>query len=104
MSEKLLIRETKNGLTFDIHVNPHASRAGIAGLAEGVLKIRVTAPPVEGAANEACIALVAKKLGLRKSQMSITAGARGRRKTIAVSDIRKEELERKIGQLDLEHS
>jgi uncharacterized protein len=103
LSDTLLIRETKNGLSFDIHVNPHASRAGIAGLAEGMLKVRVTAPPVEGAANEACLALVAKKLGLRKSQMSIAAGARSRRKTLQVSGISKAELERKIEQLDMDH-
>jgi uncharacterized protein len=100
----LLIRETRNGLSFDIHVNPHASRAGIAGLAEGMLKVKVTAPPVEGAANAACIALLSKNRGLRKSQLTIVAGAKGRRKTICVSDISKAELEKKIQSLDIENS
>ncbi len=104
MADTLLIRETKNGLTFDIHVNPHTSRAGIAGLAEGMLKIKVTAPPVEGAANEACIVLLSKKLGLRKSQMEIVAGARGRKKTILVKEIDRGELEQKIAQLDIRNS
>lgn len=80
MSSSILIRETKNGLSFDIHVNPHASRAGISGISEGMLKIKVTAPPVEGAANEACIDLLAKSLKLRKSQMKISTGAKGRKK------------------------
>lgn len=104
MTHTLLIRETKNGLSFDIHVNPHASRAGIAGFAEGMLKVKVTAPPVEGAANEAVIALLSKKLGLRKSQIKISAGAKGRKKTILVSDISKTDLEQKIHQLDIDHS
>lgn len=104
MTQALPIRETKNGVSFDIHVNPHASRAGIAGLADGMLKIKVTAPPVEGAANEACLALLSKKLGLRKSQMKISAGAKGRRKSILVSDISKTDLEQKIHQLDIDHS
>ena len=104
MTNTLLIRETKNGLSFDIHVNPHASRAGIAGLAEGMLKVKVTAPPVEGAANEAVIALLSKKLGLRKSQIKISAGAKGRKKTILVGDISKTDLEQKINQLDIDHS
>ena len=100
----MLIRETKNGLSFDINVNPHASRAGISGISEGMLKLKVTAPPVEGAANEACIDLLAKTLKLRKSQMKISAGAKGRKKTILVSEISKTDLERKIHQLDIEHS
>ncbi|MRR15772.1 MAG: YggU family protein [Deltaproteobacteria bacterium] len=103
MTEPPLIRETKNGLSFDIHVNPHASRAGIAGLADGMLKVKVTAPPVEGAANDACIGLISKKLGLRKSQMTIQAGAHGRKKTILVTDISKAELEQRIRKLDISH-
>ena len=101
MTDTLLIRETKNGLSFDISVNPHASRAQIAGIAEGLLKVKVTAPPVEGAANDACIELLAKKLGLKKSRMKISAGARGRRKTILLDDISRTELEKKLRQLDL---
>lgn len=102
MTETLLIRETKNGLSFDIHVNPHASRAGIAGISGGMLKLKVTAPPVEGAANEACIALLAKKMGLKKSQMTISAGTHGRKKTILVSDLSRTDLEQKIRQLNIE--
>lgn len=104
MSSSILIRETKNGLSFDIRVNPHASRAGISGISEGMLKIKVTAPPVEGAANEACIDLLAKSLKLRKSQMKISTGAKGRKKTILVSEISKTDLERKIRQLETGHS
>lgn len=96
MTETILLRETKNGVTFDIHVNPHASRAEIAGIAEGMLKVKVTAPPVEGAANEACILLLSKKLGLKKSQLDIAAGSKGRKKTILVRDIGKDQLEQKI--------
>ncbi len=101
MTQTISIRETKNGVAFDIHVNPHASRAEITGIAEGMLKVKVTAPPVEGAANEACIGLLSKKLGLRKSQLNISAGAKGRRKTILISDISRTELEQKIHTLDI---
>lgn len=101
MTQTIPIRETKNGVAFDIHVNPHASKAGITGISEGMLKVKVTAPPVEGAANEACIGLLSRKLGLRKSQMTISAGAKGRKKTILVSDISRTELEQKIHQLGI---
>ncbi len=67
-----------------------------------MLKVKVTAPPVEGAANEACIALLAKKMGLKKSQMTISAGARGRKKTILVSDLSRTDLEQKIRQFNIE--
>jgi uncharacterized protein len=95
----VLLRESKNGLTFDIQVIPHASRAEISGMQDGVLKIKVTAPPVEGAANEACIKLLAKELGLKKSHMEISSGAKSRKKTVMVKDITKAALETKINNI-----
>jgi hypothetical protein len=93
------LRESKKGLTFDIQVIPHASRAEIAGVQEGAFKIKVTAPPVEGAANEACIKLLDKELGLKKSQMEISSGAKSRKKTVLIKDISKAELETKINNI-----
>jgi len=93
------LRESKKGLTFDIQVIPHASRSEIAGVQEGAFKIKVTAPPVEGSANEACIKLLAKELGLKKSQMEISSGAKSRKKTVLVKDISKAELETKINNI-----
>lgn len=100
MASTILLRETKDGVFFDIHVNPRASRAQIAGIAEGLLKIKVNAPPVEGAANKACLELLSRKLEIRKSQLSICAGAKGRKKTILASGIGKEDLEKKLSQLE----
>ena len=93
------LRESKKGLTFDIQVIPHASRSEIAGVQEGAFKIKVTAPPVEGAANEACIKLLARELGLKKSQMEISSGAKSRKKTVLIKDISKAELETKINNI-----
>lgn len=90
------LKESKKGLTFDIHVIPNASRAEISGVQEGAFKIRVAAPPVEGAANEACIKLLARELGLKKSQMGIFSGAKSRKKTVMVKNLSKAELELKI--------
>jgi uncharacterized protein (TIGR00251 family) len=95
----VLLRESKKGLTFDIQVIPHASRAELVGAQNGALKIKVTAPPVEGAANEACIKLLAKELGLKKSQMEISSGAKSRKKTVMIKDINKAELETKINNI-----
>jgi len=99
VTPSLSIRTTKTGVCFDIHVNPHASRAEIAGIAEGVVKIRVTAPPVDGAANDAVIALLAKKLGLKKSQLALAAGTQGRKKTVLARDIDLTDLEERIQKL-----
>ena len=96
MNNLINLKESKKGLTFDIQVIPHASRAEIVGMQDGVLKIKVTAPPVEGAANEACIKLLAGELKLKKSQMEISSGAKSRRKTVMIKDISKTELELKI--------
>jgi uncharacterized protein len=90
------LKESKKGLTFDIQVIPHASRAEIAGEQDGAFKVKVTAPPVDGAANEACIKLLAGELKLRKSQMEIFSGAKSRRKTVMVKNISRAELEKKI--------
>ena len=99
MNNMISLKESKKGLTFDIQVIPHASRAEIVGMQDGVLKIKVTAPPVEGAANEACIKLLAKELGLKKSQMEISSGAKSRKKTVMIKDISKAELETKINNI-----
>ena len=96
MNNMISLKESKKGLTFDIQVIPHASRAEIAGVQEGAFKVKVTAPPVEGAANEACIKLLAKELGLKKSQMEISSGTKSRKKTVMIKDISKEELQIKI--------
>lgn len=96
MSNILQLRESKHGLTFDIQVTPHASSAQLVGVQEGILKVKVTALPVEGAANEACIKLLAKTLALKKSQLEIFSGAKSRKKTVLVKDISREELEMNI--------
>ena len=99
MTNMVRLRDSKRGLTFDIQVIPHASRAEIAGVQEGAFKVKVTAPPMEGAANEACIKLLARELGLKKSQMEISSGAKSRKKTVMIKDISKAELETKINNI-----
>ena len=96
MANIFQLRESKNGLTFDIQVTPHASRAQLVGIQDGMLRIKVTALPVEGAANEACIKLLAKTFALRKNQMEIFTGEKSRKKTVLVKGISRKELEMKI--------
>jgi uncharacterized protein (TIGR00251 family) len=93
------VKESKKGLTFEIQVTPHASRAEITGLQDGALKLKVTAQPLEGAANIACINLLAQALKLRKSQLEILVGEKSREKIVLVKDISKKDLEEKISDI-----
>jgi uncharacterized protein (TIGR00251 family) len=93
------VKESKKGLTFEIQVIPRASRTEIARRQDGVLKLKVTAQPLECAANIACINLLAKALKLRKSQLEILTGEKSRKKVVLVNDINKKDLEEKINNI-----
>jgi hypothetical protein len=80
----LPIQDHPSGLSFKIRVQPRSSRNQILGMQDDALKLKVAAPPVEGAANQACIALLAKALGVPKSCLEITSGQAGRCKTVLV--------------------
>ena len=82
------VRETETGVVFRIRVVPRASRSEPAGFRNDALKLRITAPPVEGKANEECIRLLAELLGVKKTQVTIIAGHTARAKTVAVEGIR----------------
>jgi uncharacterized protein (TIGR00251 family) len=85
-SLKVVVRQEGSSASFRVHLQPKASREAVVGEVDGVLRLRVTAPPVEGRANEACLRLLAKALNLSASRLSIDAGQRARIKTIRVSD------------------
>jgi uncharacterized protein (TIGR00251 family) len=90
----------KKGAALAIRVTPRASRNEISEIqSDGTVKIRLTAPPVEGKANEALVEFLAKVLDLPASKIEIVAGATGRDKLVSVFDIDAAALQRKI----LEH-
>jgi uncharacterized protein (TIGR00251 family) len=68
-------------------VQPRASLAEVEGVYGDRLRLRVTAPPLEGAANAACIALLAKALGVRRSQVQLHAGAKSRDKLLHITGL-----------------
>jgi uncharacterized protein (TIGR00251 family) len=83
----LTIKHTAEGLAFSVYVQPRASRAAIVGCHDNALKIKLTAPPVGGAANKQCIQVLAKALGLPKSAVTITGGQTRRLKQISLTSI-----------------
>ena len=81
----VLVLQEGEAVSFRVHLQPKASREGILGEADGILKLRVTAPPVDGQANEACLRLLAKTLKLPVSHLRIAAGHHSRTKTIQIT-------------------
>ena len=87
------IKETKNGVVLRIHVVPKSAKSEISGVQDDALKLKITAPPVEGQANEACKRFLSDILGVRKNQVTIISGHKSRKKTIAIEGIGKKEIE-----------
>ena len=80
--------------TLTIRIQPRASRNGIVMMEDGSLKIRLTAPPVDGAANEALIKYLSEVLGLSKSQVGIVTGHTSREKIVKIEGLSEPEARR----------
>jgi uncharacterized protein (TIGR00251 family) len=78
------ILSTHDGISFSIHVQPRASKNEIKGLYGNSLKVLLTAPPVEGEANKACIDFFSKIFKTAKSNIKIISGEKNRSKIIKV--------------------
>ena len=79
--------QTPTGIRLRVRVQPRASRTEIAGPYGNAVKVRLAAPPVEGAANEALARFIARHLGVPRSAVSIESGATSRSKIIDVDGI-----------------
>jgi uncharacterized protein (TIGR00251 family) len=83
----MLNYSNKDGtLTFQVQVVPRASRSQVVGEHDGVLRVRIAAPPVDGAANSELIRTLAKAFALPRSAIEITHGHAAKLKTVAISD------------------
>ena len=76
--------EQNGSVTFKVRVVPRASRSEVVGEHDGAMRVRIAAPPVDGAANEALIRLLAQTLRVSRSDIEITAGRSGKLKTVRV--------------------
>lgn len=83
--------------TLSVRVVPRSSREGVAGFEEGVLRIRLNAPPVEGKANEALVRFLAKALGVPRSRVTLVTGERGRTKIVRIEGVTTEEAVAALG-------
>ena len=92
-----MIEGTADGIRLRIRVQPRASRTELAGRHGDALKVRLTAPPVDGAANEALLRFLADRLGVARSAVRLAAGASGRAKVVAVDGVSAEAARARLG-------
>ena len=77
--------ENDGVLTFKVRVVPRASRSEIVGEHDGALRVRIAAPPVDGAANDELVRLLAQAFGVTRSEIAITSGQTAKLKTVRVA-------------------
>ena len=83
-------KKTKNGIMIEVKVEPRSSRRQITGVMDNeVLKVKLTAPPVDGSANEQLIELIAEVTGVKKSCIKIVRGLSSKRKLVEITGVEK---------------
>lgn len=90
------LTRTDDGLLLEVHVQPRASRNELVGLQGDSLKVRLTSPPVEGAANKLCREFIAKLLGIAKSRVTLVSGEKSRHKRLLIEGVALEDAEQKL--------
>ncbi len=90
------IRESGGAVTFAVKVHPRAKKNAITGEMGEALKIALTAPPVEGRANEAVIEFVAEVLRVPRASVSIAAGQSSRNKVVRVSGVTAAQVQERL--------
>ena len=83
----IVLTEKDGAIAFDVRVVPRASKSEIVGEHDGALKVRITAPPVEGAANAELIRLLAKSFDVSRSSVSIVGGESSKKKRIKIENL-----------------
>jgi len=91
------INNSPAGATFAVKVHPRAKRNAITGTVGDALKLSLTAPPVDGKANAACIDFFAKLLKVPRSSITIAAGQTSRNKVIRVAGLTAEQVRDRLG-------
>lgn len=92
------IKDTASGATFAVKIHPRAKNNAITGEVGDALKLALTAPPVEGRANEACVQLLAELLRVSRSSVTIAAGQSSRNKVIRVAGLSAAEVRARLDQ------
>ncbi|HLK06813.1 MAG TPA: DUF167 domain-containing protein [Candidatus Angelobacter sp.] len=92
------LHETAKGISFSVKVHPRARKNAIAGIVGDALKLALTAPPVEGKANQAVIEFFADLFAIPRSSVTIASGETSRNKTVRIAGVSKPVAERKLAE------
>ena len=88
---------TREGhVRFEVHATPRARKSALTGVREGVLLVRLAAPPLDGAANEELVAVLARVLLLPKRDVSLVRGESARRKLVEVRGLTADEVRARL--------
>jgi uncharacterized protein len=90
------IQDTSDGATFVVKVHPRGKRNAITGAMGDAVKISLTAPPLDGRANQACIEFVSDFLKVARSSVTIASGESSRRKVVRVAGLSAAELRMRL--------
>jgi uncharacterized protein (TIGR00251 family) len=93
----IAIRESAAGCSFVVRVHPRAKRDAVTGISGEALKLALSAPPIEGRANAACIDFLARLLGVSRSSIEIVSGAGSRNKVVRVAGLTAEVVRQRLG-------
>lgn len=88
--------EARSEARISVRLTPRASSDEIVGWQDDVLRVRVTAPPVDGKANDALARVLAKALGVPKSRVGVVTGAASRDKTVAIEGLTPDEVRARL--------
>jgi uncharacterized protein (TIGR00251 family) len=91
------LKESQAGTTFAVKIHPRAKKNAITGQVGDALKVALTAPPVDGKANDACIEFFAKLLNVARSSVTIAAGQTSRNKVIRVAGLTAQQVRDRLG-------
>jgi len=91
------IRQHGSSVSFSVRLHPRAKKNAITGEAGDALKVSLTAPPVDGKANDACIEFFAKLLNVPRSSVTIAAGLTSRNKVIRVAGVPAQQVRDRLG-------
>lgn len=93
----ITVRENGPDVSFEVRVHPRAKKNAITGEVGDALKVVLTAPPVDGKANEACIEFFAKLLEVPRSSVTIAAGLTSRNKMIRIAGLMSQQMREQLG-------
>jgi uncharacterized protein (TIGR00251 family) len=92
----MTLKDSAGGNRLEVKVTPNAGRNAISGLKDGVLQVKIAAPPDKGKANKELIDFLSERLGVRKSAVTIIRGETGRNKIIDIMGMDREEALKRL--------